>query len=181
MTKDIVVTMEDFKTYRKFIYSRMISPREKSLKSLFFYVVLWIMWIFFITMVFHFSNFKISELHWPTAIIVSFPLLVFIIANLINSKKIEKRQTPNENGILLGERTIEFSDSGFEDINSLSSCTYKWKALEEVVVYENNVYLLLDSILAQIIPSSAFRSENELREFVAEIEKKHSYALQSTT
>jgi hypothetical protein len=90
----------------------------------------------------------------------------------------ERNSTPKENGLMLGKRTIEIDESGIKDISNLGTSIYKWEALEEVVKHEGNVYLFLDTVLAQIIPYSAFKNQDEMEEFATQIELMHNKLLQ---
>jgi len=124
-----VVTKDDFKTYSKYACSRITPPKEKGLKSFFKNFVIWFVVAVAFFTIFQAKDFSLSQLHWPTALLTSVPFLIFIVVFVGNLKRIEKRSIPQENGLMLGKRTIEISESGIKDTNSLGTSVYSWQAL----------------------------------------------------
>jgi len=174
LIKEITVTKDDYKAYSKFACSKLTPPREKGLIPFFKNLAVWLVVTVVFFTIFQTTDFSVSKLHWPTALATSLPFLIFIFVFIGNLKKIERNSTPNENGLMLGKRIIEINDSGITDSNSLGTCTYSWHALQEVVVHEGNVYLFLDTMLAQIIPYSTFVNKDEAEEFAKNIDKLHN-------
>lgn len=176
MIKEINVTKDDFIKYNRYICSRISSLSDKSFKPLAINLITWFVLAIVILVIFEALDFQMSQLtwHWPTAFLTSLPFIVFIGIFINNLKKFEKASVPFDNGLLLGNKTIEISDSGIKDITSFGTSEYKWQALQEVIVHEQNVYLLLDTTLAQIIPSSAFNSQAEAEAFAERIKVLHN-------
>lgn len=176
MIKEITVTNDDYKRYCKYAISRSTpeKEKEKGLKPFLLNLIIWFVIAIVFFSIFQSKEFSLSNFHWPTALVTSFPFLVFIVVFISYLKKIEKNSAPKENGLMLGKRIIEIDDSGIKDTNNLGSSLYKWEALEEVVMHEGNVYIFLDTMLAQIIPSCAFENQNEAEEFKKNIEEMHN-------
>lgn len=181
MIKEITVTADDYKRYCKFAIARStpVKDEAKGLKPFLVNLIIWFVIAVVLVSVFQSKDFSLSKFHWPTALLTLLPFLVFIGVFISYLKKIEKNSKPKENGLMLGKRVIEINDSGIKDTNSFGSSLYKWQALEEVVTHEGNVYLFLDTMLAQIIPSSAFENEAEIEEFTKNVDKLHNNLLQS--
>ena len=180
MIKEITVTEDDYKRYCKFAIARSTPEKkeEKGLKPFLVNLAIWFVIAAAFFSVFQSKEFSLSKFHWPTALVTSLPFLVFIGAFISYLKKIEANSIPKENGPMLGNRVIEINDSGIKDTNSFGSSIYKWQALEEIVIHEGNVYLFLDTMLAQIIPSSSFENQDEMEEFTKHVEKLHNKLLQ---
>jgi len=178
LIKEITVTTDDFKKYSKFAFARLSTPKATGWRHHALMLVIWfIVAVVFIT-IFKSQGFSLSKFHWPSGLAVALPFLIFIFAFAYNFKKIEKRSLPKQNGLMLGKRTIKIDESGITDTSRLGTSTYSWEALDVIEEHKGNVYLFVDTMLAQIIPSSAFESRSEMEEFVEHIEKMHNKALQ---
>lgn len=183
MIIEITVTKDDYTKFCKFAVDRISSPKGNKndrVKSLFSNVVIWLAIAFVSFSIFQSNEINFSQFHWPSALITTIPFLVFISTFLGYLSKVKLNALPNENGLMLGERTIEIDESGIRDTNSFGTSLYKWKSLHEVAVHKGNVYLFLDTMLAQIIPSSAFENEDEAEEFKRRVEIMHNEARQPT-
>lgn len=179
MIKEITVTKEDFIKYSKFACSRLTQPKVKISRPFSMNLVIWFVVSLALFMFIQSRGFPLPNFHWPSALATSVPFLIFIFAFFAYLNKIEKGSIPKENGLMLGFRTIEINESGIKDFNHLGTSTYNWEALEEIVTHEGNVYLFLDTILAQIIPSSAFETKSDMEEFVQFISTLHHKSLKS--
>ncbi|BFM12469.1 hypothetical protein R50072_26220 [Simiduia litorea] len=86
---------------------------------------------------------------------------------------------PSENGLMLGKRKIAFNESGITDSSHLGVSVYRWEALQGVEQYRGNVYLFLDTMLAQIFPASSFENSADRESFVEFINNIHAKSLQA--
>lgn len=171
LIKEITVTTEDFKKYSKFAFARLLPPKASGWRYNTISLVVWfIVAVVFIT-IFKSQGFSLSKFHWPSGLAAALPFAIFISAFAYNFKKIEKRSLPKQNGLMLGKRTIKIDESGITDTSRLGISTYSWDALDVIEEHKGNVYLFVDTMLAQIIPSSAFNSRSEMEEFIDHIEK----------
>ena len=72
---------------------------------------------------------------------------------------------PKEDGIMLGDKTIEISEEGIRETQTLTQSFYSWTCVESVEENKGDLYLFLDNTLALIIPKTAFSSVKEKEEF----------------
>ena len=86
-------------------------------------------------------------------------------------RKLRQSSTPNENGLMLGEKTIEFATAGITEINPLGRCFYKWESVEALAENNGDLYIFLDKLLALIIPASSFSSDIEKAELQSIVKK----------
>lgn len=114
-------------------------------------------------------------------LIVSMPFIVFIVAFITIIKGIEKSSILKENGLTVGKHKIEITEDGITDTTDLGHFFHNWTAVDEVVTYQGNIYVLLDGMFAHIFPASNFSSEAE-RESLAQLinEKWHNHPSQAT-
>lgn len=188
MIKEVTLTNDDYKAFCKVAFERQSTAnkeekekeKENGFKLFFMNLLVWIVVAVVILLILQSKEFSLSKFHWPTALLTSVPFLVIIAAYISYLKGMAKNTLAKENGPMLGKRIIEIDESGIKDTNSFCSSIYKWEALEEVVIHEGSVYLFLDTMLAQIIPSSAFESQAEVQEFTREVEKMHKNIVQPT-
>ncbi|WP_390591190.1 YcxB family protein [Simiduia litorea] len=120
-----------------------------------------------------------STFHWPSGLAVVCPLVIFVFAYVRNLKEMERKSMPSENGLMLGKRKIAFNESGITDSSHLGVSVYRWEALQGVEQYRGNVYLFLDTMLAQIFPASSFENSADRESFVEFINNIHAKSLQA--
>lgn len=185
MIIEVSVTKDDYLTFCKFTIARVTSfqgaKKSDKAKSFIVNLVVWAVIAFTSFSIFQSKEISFAKFHWPSALAASAPLLLFIAAILAYLSKAKSNSLPKENGPTLGKRVIEINDRGIRDTNSFGTCLYKWTSLDEVVLHEGNVYLFLDTMLAQIIPSSTFSSKFKAEEFKRRVETMHNNALQPFT
>lgn len=113
----------------------------------------------------------LEKLHWPSAVIGAAPFLLLLCAYLFNVSKFKKLTIPNENGIVLGGKTLEFTPDGIKENSSLGHSFFAWTSVEEITENKGNIYIFIDKLYAVIVPASAFNAVEEAEEFKALIEK----------
>lgn len=177
MNKDIIITQEDFDKYCKFAYARVTQSKSRGVKPLLFNVCLWLLMSVVFIVFMQTTEFTLSSFHWPTAVLVSFSFLMFIFIYFVKIRNIQKHSFPEQDGLILGKRTLEIDDSGIKDLSQHGSSLYYWKSLKEVAEDEGSVYLFLDTMLAQIIPASAFGDKEERSTFIEKVRALHCNAL----
>ena len=67
---------------------------------------------------------------------------------------------------------IEFSDEEFTETTPDSKSELKYSSIERVSVYEKNIYIHINALMAYILPYSAFESEDQFSEFIEFIKTK---------
>ncbi|KDC53182.1 YcxB family protein [Pseudoalteromonas fuliginea] len=95
------------------------------------------------------------------------PFLILIIVFLYNNYKLKEQSIPNENGVMIGNKKIEFQADGICETNHLGSYFYKWQAVEAMEENKGDLYIFVDKLLALIIPASTFTNEAEKEELKA--------------
>lgn len=166
MIREFTVSTYDFGVYSRYAFSRLSNREAKEVRSFAMRFVGWFVVAIVFFTIFQFDGFSLSKFHWPSGLAVAFPFVLFIFAYISNVKEIERKSMSNEDGLMLGKRKIEFNESGITDSNRLGVSVYKWEALQGVEQYQGNVYLSLDTMLAQIFPASSFESSVDRESFV---------------
>lgn len=171
MIKTIKVTEKDYLNYTDYAFKRLCLPQQKNGSGFIKNMIIWCILAIAFMFIFQIDSISLSSFHWPSAAIVAFPFVVFIVAYYINMRKLRKSSIPNENGLMLGEKTIEFGDEGITEINPLGKCFYKWESIEALEENNGDLYIFLDKLLAIIIPSASFSSDIEKANFQAIVKK----------
>lgn len=91
--------------------------------------------------VFQIKSVSVTNFHWPSALVALFPFVVFIVVCTVYLSKIKRQICPNEDGLMLGEKILEFTEDGFTDKNSMGESFYKWAAIEDIVENSGDVHI----------------------------------------
>lgn len=161
MIKTITVTKTDYLNFTNYAFKRLCAPQPKSGAGLIKNMIIWCIAAIAFMLIFQIDSISLSSFHWPSAAIAALPFVVFIVAYSSNMRKLRQLNTPNENGLMLGEKTIEFGTDGITEINPLGKCFYKWESVESLEDNNGDLYIFLDKLLALIIPASSFSSDIE--------------------
>lgn len=171
MIKTIRVTEKDYLNFTNYAFKRLCTPQPKGGKVFIKNMIIWCISTIAFMFVFQIDSISLSSFHWPSAAIAALPFVVFIVAYSSNMRKLRQSSTPNENGLMLGEKSIEFGADGITEINPLGSCFYKWEGVESVEDNNGDLYIFLDKLLALIIPASSFSSDIEKAELQSIVKK----------
>lgn len=68
---------------------------------------------------------------------------------------------PDNKEGFLGKHTIEITESGVKELTSVNEGFTYWKGIKEIRQDKNNIYVIVDTLIAHIIPKRSFSSENE--------------------
>jgi|GEM_PF-1413038 len=167
MLKSITVTKKNYTDYADFIIKKLCAPKDNKGLGFIKNVIAWfVLTVVFMTF-FQVKSIRLSDFHWPSGLIVAVPFLILIIVFLYNNHKLKKQSIPNENGVMIGNKTIEFQVDGICETNHLGHYFYKWQAVEGIEENKGDLYIFVDKLLALIIPASAFTSEAEKEELKA--------------
>ena len=176
MIKKTRVTENDFLNYTDYAFKRLGTGQQSKgsgfLKNMLVWCVFATAFVFFFKVSPISLPLFISCFHWPSAALAAFPFVVLIVASHINMRKFRQLSIPRDNGLMLGEKTIEFNSEGIVEISQLGNCFYKWECVEAVEENNGDLYVFLDKLLALIIPSSSFSSDAEKEKLQALI-KEH--------
>lgn len=93
--------------------------------------------------------------------------LIGIIADIfwIYLVKRQVMKFPDNKKGLLGKHTIEIIETGVNESTSVNEGFTYWKGIKEINQDKNSIYIILDTLMALIIPKRSFSSENEAIEF----------------
>ena len=180
MNIDVNVTKEEFLTYSRYACSRLVSPKSSNNKNFLVNFIIWFCLAFGFFSLLNYFNIKLSHFHRPSAILAAIPFLIFAFYFMRNVKKIEQGSIPNDNGLVVGKRRLEFGEEGIKDTCELGHFYYKWKAVQDIVSNNGSIYLFIDGLLAQIVPKSSFKDESEHNEFLENLKNMHNQAINGT-
>lgn len=169
MIKEITVTRTDFKTFYGFACYRLKVNSRKPSTVIFRSFAVWFVIAVALTLLFNFTGFNVSEWHWQTAVLTALPFGIFIAVCIVQQLKLYKAAIPREGSLMLGKRTIEFTESGIQENTAVSSTFFHWSTIDEVLVYKQNVYIFIDTMLALIFPASIFDTTNDADAFARSI------------
>lgn len=164
MIKTINISKEDYLKYSNYAVKRLWKSKNKSTGFL-RNMILWFFLAIGFMFIFQVKATTFESFHWQSAAIAIAPFLIFIVAYYLNVRKFKMLCIPNENGLMIGEKTIEVNAEGITETNPLGNCFYRWKAIEAIEEYEGSIYIFVDNLLALILPPESFTSEEEKDQF----------------
>jgi hypothetical protein len=170
IAKKISISKECYLEFSAYAIKRVCAPKSSS-KSFWFNLILWCALTIIIMTIMQIDKVDLEKLHWPSAVIGAAPFLLLLCAYLFNVSKFKKLTIPNENGIVLGGKTLEFTPDGIKENSSLGHSFFAWTSVEEITENKGNIYIFIDKLYAVIVPASAFNAVEEAEEFKALIEK----------
>lgn len=171
MIKTVNITKQDYLGYSEFALKRLCSPKNTNSASFFKNMIIWCVLTVAFMAIFQIKSVNFSDFHWQSALFTAIPFSIFLVAFLYNINKFKKLSIPNENGVMIGEKTIEFQSDGISETHHLGSCFYKWEALEAIEENKGDLYIFVDKLLALIIPANAFDTDAEKEELKALVNK----------
>jgi len=172
MIKSINITKQDYLDYSQFAAKRLCKPKNKKGSAFLKNMILWFVLTVAFMIIFQIKSINLSNFHLQSSLVTGLPFVIFICAFFFNIRKIRKSSIPNENGLMIGKKTIEFQVEGINEAHPFGNCFYKWEAVEALEENKGNVYIFVDKLLALIIPSKSFSNAEE-REELIEFVKKH--------
>lgn len=171
MVKTIKITKTDYRNFTDYALKRLCTAATNNgtgfLKNMLIWCVLTVVFLF----IFQVKLVSFKYFHWPSAVIIALPVSVVISAYFLNMWKIRSLCVPNEHGLMLGEKTLEFNADGIKEVHPLGYCFYYWHGVEAVAENNGDLYIFFDNLFALIIPRSAFSSDLESTEFQAMLTK----------
>ncbi len=84
-------------------------------------------------------------------------------------KNVDRILQSANNKQLCGEKTFILRDDGFELLGENEHSEYKYDAVERTSTDDNHYYIFVDEFSALIVPFSAFRDEEQKKEFYSRI------------
>ncbi|WP_404408120.1 YcxB family protein [Pseudidiomarina marina] len=164
MVKTININEKDYLAYTTYAFKRLSGSQQQKGAAFIKTVAIWCILAIAFMFMFRINSISLSSFHWPSAALTTLPFMAFIIVYFVNMHKLQKSSIPNENGMILGEKTIEFKSEGIIEIGSLSKCFYKWESIGSLEENNGDIYLFVDKLIALIIPARYFSSDVEKEE-----------------
>ncbi|MFQ3249278.1 MAG: hypothetical protein ACI9O6_001082 [Glaciecola sp.] len=158
------IDLDCFKEYSKYAFKRVSDKKSQKGAFLINFVIWFFAVIFFMLTIQSFTNEKFS-IDWSSAAFGAILPLIFVVNFVFNMIKLQRQMQPKEDGIMLGDKTIEISEEGIRETQTLTQSFYSWTCVESVEENKGDLYLFLDNTLALIIPKTAFSSVKEKEEF----------------
>lgn len=93
--------------------------------------------------------------------VVAIALYSFIIYRSISRMK----KLPSDNGSILGEKELEFTDEHIAYRTKNAQGTSDWSTITKVAESSRAFYLYMDTNMAIMVPKRAFTNEAELNQF----------------
>jgi hypothetical protein len=168
ITKQVTVTAEDYVKFCSVAYNR-VTKKVHNKWSFLKNFLIWCITTIVMMIIFQLMDFSLTPFHKPTAFLVATPLVLLIALLQSIFKNIQKSARPGEDSILIGQRTVEFSDEGFVQKDELNVSFIKWSALKELYEDGGDLYLFIDKALAFIIPASTFENDAERATLIEQI------------
>lgn len=175
MIKTITISKEDYLKYSNYAVKRLWKSNNKSsgfLKKM----LVWFFIAVIFMLIFQGKGINFNGFHWQSAAIAIAPFIIFIIVYIFNMRRFKMLCIPKENGLMLGEKTIELNADGITETNAFGQCFYRWKAIEAVEEHQGSIYIFIDNLLALILPPGSFATAEEKDEFSVAI---NEYVLQA--
>jgi len=173
MIKSIKITEKNYLDYSDFALKRLFKDKSKVKQAGGFLknMIVWFVVTIIFMAIFQIKSINFASFHWQSSLITAVPFIIFIFAFLFNIKKCKRLSVPRENGLLIGNRTIELKPEGINEINSFGHSFYKWECVEALEENEGDIYIFVDKLLALIIPSEFFSTKAEKEELKALVQK----------
>lgn len=87
-------------------------------------------------------------------------------------KSMQQRMQPSENGVILGDCSINIGSEGIKTITLNCETFYRWKTIRQTEVADKHIFVLVDNIAAITIPRRSFGSADEEEKFLTEIRQR---------
>lgn len=153
----VKLTKQDFLDFNRYAVIR-IQKSKPSEKLLFLKnLVLWLIIGVLFMLVFQLSSSDFSNLDLTTAVITAAPFILLIVAFIHNQNKVLKLLVPREDGVVLGDKTLELKEDGIYETSDhgYGHSFYHWKIIDAVEEHNGSLYVFFDNIMALIIPEGS--------------------------
>ena len=158
MKLEIEITRQDYLDFNIFHYIRKRLPRS-------------IITCLVALAVIQFYLYK-DKTHVDVGLIVVTSILYVVFYFFFIYRSLRKtRNTPKEDGAMLGKKELEFTDDQIICTGRDSSSQYKWSAVKSLEESKKAFYLYLDTNMGIVIPKRSFKDTAEqqsYRQFIQE-------------
>jgi hypothetical protein len=161
---------EEYKSFTKFALKRACENKSEK-KSFLVNFVIWFLIAIVFMLAFQTIGKNNFDFDLATAAVVLLPICVGVGVYFYEMQKIQKNILPKVNGFFLSSSTVEIKEDGLHSSKEHATSFFDWKSIESISENNGDYYLFLDSMYAIIIPNSAFKNENQAKEFKVLVEK----------
>ena len=107
-----------------------------------------------------------------TATIISTFIAAIFYAFVIIRSLNKTKNIPDNNGAILGEKEIEFTESNISYKTKNSQGTSEWASIKNLKESPKAFYLYMDTNLAMLVPKKVFKDSSEMGEFKELVKRK---------
>ncbi len=113
------------------------------------------------------NRFNISFQIFSPPVIVSVVVIVFVflVFLFLSLKKMQRNTMPRNEGVILGDQSLELDDKGVCLEKDGYTSFVKWEKVISLEESESSFYIFVDTIAAYIVPKRVFDSGNAQGEF----------------
>ena len=95
--------------------------------------------------------------------------LWIIIVSRSKLKNMKAGMQPSENGVILGNCSINIGNEGIKTVTPNCETFYRWLTVRRTEVTDKHIFVVVDNIAAITIPCRSFASADEQEKFLNEI------------
>lgn len=150
MTLTIEITREDYADFNKFNFY------SKGLKRT---IINGVITIIFLQLLLNYKEFKLA----PT--LISSVACVLVYFFLIKRSLNKSKNVPDQDGSMLGEKEVEFTDEKISYKASNAEGSINWTAIKSFKESSKAFYLYIDANMAVVVPKRFFKDGTEEMEF----------------
>lgn len=167
---DIKLTEQDYVKFVTLAVKRACQKHsgaldENSLRTAVINLVLWCCIAIVFVSIFQSLGGKEWKLDWISVGIGALPLIVLNGIVQYNLRTQQKRCMPRENGTTFSPKRMEISEQGITETSETTTSFYAWSCVDEMVDEDGDIYIFLDTVVAHIIPATAFQSDAHQQQF----------------
>ncbi|MBV2129311.1 YcxB family protein [Arsukibacterium indicum] len=170
MNFKVVTSKADYDAFYAYTASKVLKSYTwlPMLKNL----LLWLVLAFSFMTFFQFQSGEIEKNFFVSILTVSIPFFAYVALSKLMEVKAAQCFTPNENGIMIGNKEFEVSADGIKEIHRYGHSFYNWDVVERVEEVNGSIYIFVDKVLALIFNSESLKSD-ELKEELLNTLKKY--------
>lgn len=164
----IKLELEDWLQFQSYIEKELSKAVKSWTDSFWFNFVLWAVIAFFFMSVFQ----NTSEIHWPTAGVVSAFFILLFILFFFNLAKLKKAFAPSESGVFIGEHHFVFDEDGIKSKGQGYEGSHDWSIVKRIERTNGMILIFLDTAYAYVFPESKLENPELFYNYINERHEK---------
>lgn len=132
--------------------------------------------VLYLVMPFIFANVTDIPLwYWLTSFVIAAVLWIIFYPKYFMSasaKRISKMIDAGKNKDMFGKHSLTISEEGINEASENGESKINWSGVEKIIETEGHFFIYISSVMAYIIPKSAFKDENAKNEFLSSLKGK---------